>query len=101
MAATPPESTASEASTSIQQPSWATPSGVTLWPAARSPCTTVRAERIETWCSTLLPPNITPTCAILISYRSFSGAGGCKIQARAQQEAPKARRRKAWGFNPR
>src|SRR5215207_816746 len=71
--------TASEASASIQQPSCAIPSGVTLWPASRRPLTTVRAERIETWCSTLRPPKTTPTWAMKGSpwlWHRPHGAGG-------------------------
>jgi hypothetical protein len=43
-----PPITAAEASASIQQPSEAMPRGVTVCPASRSPCATVRAERIDT-----------------------------------------------------
>src|SRR5947209_5113443 len=60
----PPAITASDAAASIQQPSAAMPSGATSCLAARSPWITVRAERIETWCSTLRPPKTTPTWAM-------------------------------------
>ena len=43
------------------------PSGTTSWPASASAVATVRAEVTDTRCSTLRPPNTSPTRAISVS----------------------------------